>query len=144
METIIDHAYVRKPPQNSKSMGFREVLGWQTHPRDWGLTDHNSTGTEAPVIRTCLVYLFIWLFIWRSLVFTTAFSKLVNVGKCLPEFCELLLQFTEFKQEVTGTSDLQPSQTEVVGNLWLATLSRVVISRDWALNLWGLTLSLGR
>ena len=88
METIIDHAYVRKPPQNSKSMGFREVLGWQTHPRAWGLTDHNPTGTEAPVLRTCLV-LPLHLAVYLK-VFTTAFSKLVNVGKCLPEFCELL------------------------------------------------------
>ena len=26
------HAYVTKPPQNSNSMRFREVPGWQTHP----------------------------------------------------------------------------------------------------------------
>ena len=32
-----------------------------------GLTHPNSTGTEAPVLRTRLIYLFIWLFIWRPL-----------------------------------------------------------------------------
>ena len=28
MELVIDHAYVRKPPSNLNSMGFRKLPGW--------------------------------------------------------------------------------------------------------------------
>ena len=74
----------------------------------WRLMHPNSTGTEAPVLRTLLdLALCIFSSDCLSVSFTIAFNKLVNVSKCLPEFCELLLQVTEFKQEeVTGTSDL--------------------------------------
>ena len=74
---------VKKLPQILRSMGFRELLGWWTHPCTRRVTQPNSTETETPARGTlsgpcpctsssdC-----------SSVSFITFFNKLVNIKKC--------------------------------------------------------------
>lgn len=58
---MIDHAYVTKPPYNPKSIGF-ESFQVSEYMRHTGKVMHpNSTGTEAPVLRTLPDLLYFWL-----------------------------------------------------------------------------------
>ena len=70
----------------------------------------NSTGTEAPVLRTLS---HISLCISSSGRSSVSFNKLVNISKCFPEFFELLQQINQTQGGGCG----RPQFVEVVGNL---------------------------
>lgn len=55
---LINHVYVMKLPQNSKRMGFRELLSWQTHEIGESDTPREDMEAPSPVFMPCPMHLF--------------------------------------------------------------------------------------
>lgn len=74
-----------------KVRGSESFQGGWTHPHQERVAHPNFTGTEAPApgtlpdLSSCVSSLD-----FSSVSFITSFSKIANVSKCCPEFCEPL------------------------------------------------------
>lgn len=71
----------------------------------------DSMRTETPLVRTSFC---VSLHMAIGPYLALPFNKVVNVSRCLPEFCEPLSELTELKEVSVGTS----SQSEAHITAW--------------------------
>lgn len=130
--------------KNPWTPGFKDPLGWWTHPNARKVAHPNPTGTKAPIFRTFLDFS-LYLFHLAVPLYPLLYKKLINIRMCFPEFCEPFLQLSYLRREyweprfITDSLEIQETTkdlklaSEVGEALW-----------GWALNLCDLTLLPGR